>query len=69
VAFTLDFNATSRYIGETENVGRVVSISNPITGAKKSVAILDSVQGGAHTEKYRSPLLWTVESHKSHDDI
>ena len=43
--FTLDFNATSRYIGETEFVGRVVSITNPITGAKKSMAILDSVQG------------------------
>jgi hypothetical protein len=43
--FTLDFNVTSRYIGETEYVGRVISTTNPITGAKKSVAILDSVQG------------------------
>ena len=43
--FTFDFNLTSRYIGETEYVGRVVSTSNPINGTKKSVAILDSVQG------------------------
>jgi len=43
--FTLDLNVTPRYIAETEFVGRVVSITNPITGAKKSVAILDSVQG------------------------
>jgi len=43
--FTLDFNANVPLHRRTENVGRVVSISNPITGAKKSVAILDSISG------------------------
>ena len=43
--FTLDFNATPRYIAETEFVGRIVSTTNPTTGAKTNVAILDSVQG------------------------
>jgi len=43
--FTLDFNATSRYIGTTEYVGRIVSSTNLVTGLKRNMAILDSIQG------------------------
>jgi len=43
--FTLDLSVTSRFIGITEYVGRVVSTTNPATGAKKNLTILDPVYG------------------------
>ncbi len=43
--FTLDFQANCRYIGHTEYVGRINSITDPPTGTSTDVAVLDSVHG------------------------
>jgi hypothetical protein len=43
--FTLDLTATSRYVGTTEYVGRIIPTTDPVTGAKKNVAILDPIHG------------------------
>jgi hypothetical protein len=43
--FTVDLNLTSRYVADTEYVGRFFPVVNSVTGAKSSVAYVQAIQG------------------------
>jgi hypothetical protein len=42
---SVNFSITPRYIAETEYVGTIVSIADPVSGKKSDHAVLNSIQG------------------------